>query len=964
MVFLKSLTLNGFKAFAEKTTLKFEDGVCGIIGPNGCGKSNLIDAVKWVVGEQKTSELRGANMIDVIFGGAEGHGPAGMAEVEMVLANETGLLPLAFAEVSVTRRVYRSGDSEYLINHQPVLLRDVQTLFLDTGIGKSSYSIIEQGSTNRILSKNPEERRYLFEEAASIAKYRERKKEYERKIESTRENLVRVQDILREKDKQYTLLKKQAETAEKYFQVQAKIKEADLRLFMHRLRQFRLRLEELSGRISEAKAESEGAQKEIFELDEVLARLQGEMKNREAEIGESDKKRIELSEKINALMEYQRMVLSRKEDIQRQQALHEQSRESHQKERQELATQRLALDAEVSEKQTRQEGNVAQMAALEARVKLLQEKAEAYAKEAQAFRQRLVEIADERRKLVEENGVVVDHLIREIDAVKGRMAERQSPWEGRKKRLLELQQDLKRRLYEMTAAPSEAALVEEKTRLEGDVTATKARVARLLDQAFALRELEKEQSRLTQELLSEKDPLTELIFNAEGTYARKERIDQALKDLAIEEERCHGRLAHFDRERVQLEQSRGEAQREMAALDIDNAALLQSLEMLGKITQDKAKSLDALDERLAAFTGHLEQYAGQQKELDQQLEKHASEMRGHEDSVKELAKSMDDSKSTILELVRQLEKSRLKRVRLEENRDTARRRQENWEKEVMLIDKDVQTIQESAMTQYSENLKDHEARLLNESIDPQALREELAGLRESQKGIGAVNPMAQDEFREVDDQVRELRAQKEDIEASMADLAKICAEIEASSRESYLEVFGKIQKNFHQVFRRLFNGGRGTLEITDPEHPLDSGIDILVQPPGKKVQSLTLYSGGEKSLIAVALMMSIFLVKPSPLCLLDEVDAALDKENINRLARLLHEFRDKTQFIMITHNDKTTSIMDYFYGVTMHGGVTRILSLRLNEKPEGREDLDPVPESEVQEGIAESEARVESPDTV
>jgi chromosome segregation protein len=219
-------------------------------------------------------------------------------------------------------------------------------------------------------------------------------------------------------------------------------------------------------------------------------------------------------------------------------------------------------------------------------------------------------------------------------------------------------------------------------------------------------------------------------------------------------------------------------------------------------------------------------------------------------------------------------------------------------------------------------------------FNPEAIRIKTHMLREELRQLGPINPLAQDEYREVSDRVKELVKQKQDIETSMQDLEKICLEIDESSKTIFVETFTQIQKNFHQVFRRLFHGGKANIEIMDGEHPLEAGIEIFAQPPGKKFQNINLFSGGERSLIAVALMFSIFLVKPSPICLLDEVDAALDKENINRLARLLAEFKDKTQFIIISHNEKTVGVIDYLYGVTMQGGVTQTLSLKLdgNEK--------------------------------
>ncbi|MBL8994367.1 MAG: AAA family ATPase, partial [Spirochaetia bacterium] len=804
-----------------------------------------------------------------------------------------------------------------------------------TGIGKSSYSVIEQGRIDKILSKNPEERRGIFEEAASIAKYRDRKKEYERKIERSRENLLRVRDLLKELEKQHALLKKQAEVAERHFDLQEKLKQEDIHFFLYRMVQIMRKREECTVKIAGQKAQAEKIEKDIAETGVKLESYQSQIKSREEELSQSEKKKIELSEKIHSLSHFQKMLSERREDVEKQVALLAEDREKIEKEKKEIHDRLTELSKDIGTKRERSEQNQTGIKNLNDRIELLGKKIEELGREHETFKRREAEIREERARLLKENSVVIDSLIREIDAAKRKTLERKTGYDSKKKRLREVHDEIGAKLKSLLRSENEDALLEEKRmRLSAEREALRTAYEEMLNGVFALKSLSKEEEKLASELVAEKDPFYELIFSAEGTYARKEKIEAALTALQDEGEKCEERMEHLASERTLCEKSRSEAQREVAAVEIDNAGLLQSLEMLEKIREEKVNQLGALDVRLSQAGGQSDKFQAQIKDLDGQRDAFTRDKEQFESLNRDLLKSMTSFQSNIADTLARLEKSRERKTNLEDALKALADKREAVETEILLLDKDVENLRETAITQYSENLRDHESRLVNTSFDPEAIRKNIQLYKDELRTLGAVNPLAREEFKSVDERLTELRKQREDIETSTADLEKISAEIDESSKELFLETFSRIQKNFHQVFRRLFGGGRGSIELIDAKEPLTSGIEILVQPPGKKFQNINLFSGGEKSLIAVALMFSIFLVKPSPICLLDEVDAALDKENINRLARLLAEFKDKTQFLLISHNEKTVSIIDYLYGVSMQNGVTKTVSLRLSKQEE------------------------------
>ena len=934
-MFLKFLTLNGFKAFAEKTTIRFEEGICGLIGPNGCGKSNIIDAIKWVVGEQKISELRGDRMEDIIFHGSEGEKTCHMAEVEMVLQNEASILPVEMTEVSVNRRFYRSGESEFLINRKPCRLKDIQNLFFETGIGKSSSSIIEQGRIEKVLSKNPEDRRYIFEEAASIYKYRERKSECKRKMEKTGENLKRLDDLIREIEVNRNRLKKQAEASRRYREFQENIKKAEIDLLIYRLLEIRKKQSKVGKSIDETKKKiswhAQTLEKSKIRIHDIQSRLDERKKN----LGGFEKKRIEIEEKINAQHSQNAIFIEQHEEISR---LLEEKKEEIQSLRQEenQAVERFdQLAKAIGKEQKERQEHRKKLEIHRNHLKDLEGQLIESHSRHKGLVKRKEEMDREEKELHNKHFLVVEELVQEIDILKERMEKDQKERTKRKEELLEALRDMESRLAELIPWKDKAAVEKHiHDHLEPDREKMEQAHAELIRELFAYKEMSDLRSRLLDGFLHEKDDLYELIFSREGTYAKKQKIDLMIEELHRESEIIKvnidrlSQIIHSDEEKM------NRLRQEAAEIEINSASLNQSIEMSLRIQEERGSDVEAARRRRQGAELQIQQQSQKLKEMESRGQKGEAAIGALETENRKLSRDMDNySKHLETELGR-LGSSEKQRLKAEQAIRDQEGRLNELETNLKLLEKDADILCELAMTNHSENLRQREKKkAVNREFHPERLKALIRNFQEQMKPLASqFNPLAQEDYDTLMERLEEMQKQRRDILHSMEDLERVIDEIDASSREEFLSTIKKIQANFHLLFRRLFNGGQGKIKLLDENDVLQSGIDILIQPPGKKLQNINLLSGGERSLIAIALMFAVFLVRPAPLCLLDEVDAALDTINIDRLARMIGEFKQKVQFILITHNDKTASILDYIYGITMKNGITKTVSMKLPAK--------------------------------
>ena len=916
-MFIKRLILNGFKAFANKTILNFSPGISGLIGPNGCGKSNVIDAIRWVLGEQKATELRGNKTEDVIFHGGENKKSNHFAEVEIILDNSQIQLPLEYSEISIMRRFYRSGEGEYFINKKPCRLKDIQNLLLDTGIGKNSYSVIEQGKIDKLLSKNHYERRTAFEESASIGKYREQKKEYLNKINKAQDNLNRANDIIKEKIRRSNQLKIQVEESDKYFSLNKKLKEFEIDFLLYRLIQFKNKKKEKQLLLENILLETKQNQENFSLNKDKIIDVEDQIKDNKIDVDSLEKERISLQEKI--LSNNKTTHLLKEQNKQREQDLiiiekdvvsYLKQKEDYQITIDETLKKIEKIEIQIKENKNKIENNrVKEKKTLAEKIKLNTEK--------DSLLKRAKQIKNEQREIQAKHDVLINDIINEIDKLKIDVVKEKENYENNKKELIVLQSDIQKIVNEIVNAE---IFFKNKDKIN--------------DFKKLLLTLKKESDKYYSsfdKFVKQKDPFFQLIFSSEGAYAKKEKMDNILHDLREEIITNEKRLEQIEKELFEINIVKESLNKEYNELALSQSTLNQESHFGVRNKNEKQTLINNIYTKVESLKKRIEVT---KEKLDlghkesKKYEKINGELISHKNKVD---KKLQGIASKVGNKNDQLQKLLKTREKLESKLSQAQYKKLNLEKDLEIINHDIENIFSLAKEQFSENLEEQENQLYNKRFDIQLIANKRNQLKKELSTLRA-NPLAKEEYQEITTEIKNLEQQKEDIMQSICDLENIIAEVDEKSEELFLTTFNKIKENFHNLFRRLFQGGKATLYLEEEKDPLNCGIGIKIQPPGKTPQNINLFSGGEKSLIAIALMLSIFMVKPSPLCLLDEVDAALDRKNIDRLVRLFSDFKDVTQFIIISHNEATMEITDSLYGITMNEGISKIFSLRFERE--------------------------------
>ncbi|MFA7567214.1 MAG: AAA family ATPase [Alkalispirochaeta sp.] len=930
-MFLKSVDLFGFKSFADKSHIRFTDGISALIGPNGCGKSNVVDGVKWVLGEQATKSLRAERMEDVIFNGTDTRKPLNVAEVTLTLENN-GVLPLDVPEITVRRRLFRSGESEYFINGAPVKLKDVRELFYDTGIGKSAYSIMEQGKIDQILSTKPEDRRSLFEEAAGITRYKMRGREADRKLERTEANMHEVESVLTEVKRSYDTLKKQAEKTTQYRDLRERLFDLELDLQLARLDQLKGQQATADQRFTTLDEERTAVRTEIDGLNEKLEHELSKVNSMESRLIENQKRLYGIEVEKSSRLERAALIRHQIDE----------------------------LEEQIAGEQSRMDGLTGKSAEIEAARVQAEEAAEATDREVAEIDVSIVGVEERIERSQErqqEARVGIDRNERTVTA-----NEKETGQCQREMRQVtdELVGALDNKLRESGYSTAERQRAEEvlRTAMDNHGIVIQGRRDSLLDR-MRLQEKGEERVAAAENAFSAVTNSWQSVSEAisryqdtiphflddflapEGTITRKRVLDErieALQEKNRELRRRNGELTEeietlhksIESERSTLEQlrlnriqliGRAASQREMAGR---YARELQEnrrsiIELERRISRDRDR-LATLVESVATLQSEHTALEEQEQVLREEtvlLEKSiASDNRFLKDEEKRLKEKMQE----LARIQEKLEDIQLRR---------AEKRTE------------IRGLYESFSERHGRDLREFEERKPALDGDQKKLRDEITTVREAVKALGSVNLMALEEFAEISDRYEFLHSQIEDLRTARTDLVQVTAEIKRESEQLFVETYNRIKKNFHTVFRRLFGGGRAELRLVDPDRILDSGIDILVQPPGKKLESIALLSGGERSLTAVALLFATFMVRPSPFTLLDEIDAALDEHNVARFVTMLHEFSKQSQFIVITHNKKTVTGANTLLGITMQeSGVSQVVAVRIDGKePENEENL-------------------------
>lgn len=1181
-VYLKRIEIAGFKSFADKTVIDFENSVTAVVGPNGSGKSNITEAIRWVLGEQSAKSLRGGKMPDIIFAGSDSRKPLNVAEVTVLLDNSDHYLPLDYQEISVTRRYRRTGESDFFINKQPCRLKDIQELFLDSGLGKESFSIISQGKVEAIFSSKPEDRRGIFEEAAGVLKYKQRKKKAEQKLFETEDNLSRVQDIIYELQEQLTPLAEQSEIAKKFLQLKEELTQTDIALMITeinvakkeweekqtQLTQFNQELTKLATHIqsqeavlsekrkqnakkdrqiekgqqsllalSERLKQAEGqkdvliertkhtqkstqeyqaslaeAQKKVAHFEELQEKLTKETTEKETEIQEAQQQLMKTQQELekyqkstkellselrdqyvdlmqeqanvgNELKYLERQYLqetskskqtlakqseveasvlalsSQKQELSEKQANLQQALVKNQHELEEVQTKGKTVQTKLTNEQPKMYQLMNQVQQLQARQKSLQEIQENYFGFYQGVRlvlqhkQQLSGIVGAVAELIDVPssftlaietalGGAAQHVIVEnehdarqaITYLKKQRGGRATflPLTTIKPRQLpahvlsqaaavdgflgiaseqvtfpaEIQTVVHNLLgtillaKDLTSANAIAQTIRYQYRvvsLEGDVMNAggsmtggankRGNQGSLFSQNQELKQLTAEYEQADQQLQNQEKIVQELQTKVADLSQKQEKLRTQNEQLRFEEQEITNQLqnitndlARFEKEKQlsnfetrELQQFIETYQKQQAELTARQKEIEQQRQQIDEEIKSLNQESDQMEEKrsqvqarkaqeqadlavLKEQFNHLQiQLRGarvqknealeRQTSLEQQLATLTADFSDHEiteeslaSQITELAQQREELQAELVAVKVQRERTQkeidqLETVLAEKNQQQKQQLTEQSKLEVqkdraeMLLDHQLSYLQTEYQISFEKAVTDYQP-----TSDIVSSRTKVAVLKEQIADLGPVNIRSIEQFEQVNERHTFLATQRDDLLSAKNQLFETMEEMDAEVRARFKEVFEAIRQEFKVVFPNMFGGGRAELVLTDPSDLLKTGIEIEVQPPGKKLQSLSLLSGGERALTAIALLFSIIRVCPVPFCILDEVEAALDEANVKRFGRYLSDFQDDTQFIVVTHRKGTMVAADVLYGVTMQeSGVSKIVSVRMED---------------------------------
>ncbi len=918
-MFLKSLDIYGFKSFADRTHIDFSGGITSLLGPNGCGKSNIVDSIKWVLGETSTRSLRAGKMEDVIFNGTDTRKPMPFAEVTLTIDNSLHQLPTEVPEISIRRRYFRTGESEYFLNGQKCLKRNIMELFFDTGVGKSAYSILEQGKIDQILSTKPEDRRYLFEEAAGISRYKEQCHSAELDLEKTALNIDDITRSYNEARRACDRSRSQAEKAKKARELQQRGFDLDVKYHLARIRSFTLLKEERMRRKAKAGEEMERLKALIADLEERISQMQEKSREENqalyretVDIGKIENGIQLAEEQIRIYTENFQSASIRLKDADDRIAAIQGAIDR-------AADDLVDFEDLIADKAERVEEEARQISAIISLQEERKLRIEAFEKEAEERERRNDELDGCLLRLTEELKGVIEDLIAEVDANTDTAytAERRSGAENAfRAKAEEALSYLSGRISFLSGLESNALI--SKDIAEKDFSEASSMISELiaLFSAYKASIPPIVDSLLSQEgLISRKRDIErreeaarrEIEENRNAIRTARENVQMLRRDVesystALEQQREHHRSLISDLEAAKrsaaslgasIEEKKADLEREISSSEKDRSDV--------SLFMDRIREAESRKGELAAE--HARRSAGQ-KALSESAAATAAE-------VGNLRKEKDEAFDAYTEA---------SRISSEQGAYLS------------TTDQYLQDVSTDFFSKYSRNLGEFQRIMEEEELpDDTLLLNELNEVNRQIEQLGTVNYMAEDDYNAAKEQFDFYSKHLEDLNRAKADLEKVLEEIQDKAKELFMDTYQEIDTNFQAMFTRLFGGGVAHLTLDDPENVLTSGIDIIAQPPGKKPARLSLLSGGERTMTAVALLFATFQVKPSPFCILDELDAALDDKNIGYFLSVLDDFGQKSQFIIITHNKHTVTGSETLLGVTqMEAGVSTTVSYRLD----------------------------------
>ena len=1176
-MYLKCIEVQGFKSFANRIKFEFHNGITGIVGPNGSGKSNVADAVRWVLGEQRAKQLRGGSMQDVIFSGTENRKPLSYASVAITLDNSDHQLPVDYSEVTVTRKLYRSGESEYLINGTGCRLKDINEMFYDTGIGKEGYSIIGQGQIDKILSGKPEERRELFDEAAGIVKFKRRKTLSLKKLEEEQNNLTRVSDILSELEKQIGPLEKQSAVAKEYLKKKEELKVYDIHMFLLETERLKDQLQRLEEKVRITSDEMEAAKSRYEETKEQYQAVETQVEEIDAAIEKSKnqlnettllKQQLEgqinvLKEQINTARINEEHYANRRRTIQQEwdakkeqkagfvkdsEAIHGQLErisnqdtdakeqliqvqsqiaeetmeiEQSKEEIMRLLSNRASTQAKIQHFDTTQQQITTRRAQIHREILEVSSEAEQYGRELEQQRRGFEEITAEIQAfqdLISVNEQNIAEFQRQLDEKQEKLRIGQTAYHRESSRLESLKNITERydgygnsirrvmsckdrekgligvvadiikveKEYEIavetalggsiqnivtddeeTAKRMIAYLKQNKygratflplTSMQGgaelrQIDALKEtgviglahtlvhveerflglakqllgrtivvenidcgiRIARkykqslrlvtlegelinpggsmtggafknssnLLSRRREIEEFEKTVKLLKRDMEEMEHSISAIKTQRAECYAGIDEIQQKITEASVRQNTARMNVEQVQRQQAESRQRCESYAKEQEELEISLREFRENGESI-QVELEASKKLEvALNQKIEELQKQLEIHreaeaaqlkqsekvhlslAGLQQqdlfikeniaridqemlrlekeagELDQNKGNTAEEISQREEKIQELKKTIEESTEIFSEIeTENREALNQKHKAFLEQREALSGHMAELDKELFRLESQKEDYEEASEKQMNYMWEEYEItyngalKLRDETLTDRAfMKKQILFLKGEIRKLGNVNVNAIEDYKQVAERYEFLKEQHEDLVEAKETLIQIVAELDAAMRAQFEEQFARISKEFDAVFKQLFGGGKGTLELMEDEDILEAGIRIIAQPPGKKLQNMMQLSGGEKALTAISLLFAIQNLKPSPFCLLDEIEAALDDSNVDRFAQYLHKLTKHTQFIVITHRRGTMTAADRLYGITMQEkGISTLVSVDLLEE--------------------------------
>lgn len=966
-MFLKRIELQGFKSFADKTVIQFDQDITGIVGPNGCGKSNVNDAIRWVLGEQSVKSLRsGTNMSDIIFSGSEYRKPVNMARVTLVFDNSTRVFDSDFDEIEITRQILRANnEASYFINKTPCRLKDINDLVMDTGLGKDSLSIITQGNISSFADAKPEDRRSLFEEAAGVAKYKKRKKISLSKLEQTKENLNRLQDILDELERQIGPLEKQAKKAEKYISLRDKLSKIEISVLVEDIDQYNEKINQINKELFDIQAmhTSENAEllkqetrlesirKEMYALDKQINELQGKYTKAMEENYQLERRKIEQDEK----RKYMLKVADKKARQKEIQAMLEEARFEYQDRHQRLMQTQQDLnnrrnivnDLKTKISKARYESDQANniLTQLQNRRQVL----ENMMKQPFAHQQGVRSVMQAKNSLSGVYGVVSELLIAHAD------------------KALAVNAALGGSIYQIITkneADARNAISFLKRNRSGRATFLPLSVChprKMNEQVITIASTSPGFLGFASECVDCKeifDPVKErllgnviVVDTLQNANETAKRLRYAYKIVTLDGDIVHtggsmtGGVTKNQSTPVTMRQELDTINSKIEGQKIKADSCLNETDILTQKLQKENDAIVTLQIELAKLENiyatkkaKYDSILAEYQELGVDIEENAE--LAQDDLVVQMSKmhAVLDSLSLEIQSLRQSRfdkgndaeqlENQIRLVRREMN--SKQSQIHNYEMEIVKVKTQLENALNRLSTDYEMTYE--YALTKKEDVEIESAKEEVIQLRQAISRLGNVNLDAPNEYKEVKERFDFMTSQKEDLEKASQQILAAIDEMDQTMISQFTDMFNKINAELDGVFKAMFGGGRASLSMVDPDDVLNTGIDIDVQPPGKMVKNIQTFSGGEKALIAISVLFAILKARTLPLCIFDEVEAALDQANVERFARYLSHYRGQSQFIAVTHRPGTMEQCDTLYGVTMQkDGVSKVLKVQLKD---------------------------------